>query len=762
MLIINVNTYQSRKGHHRYRYDKDHDSDDNRVARNDEANMLMISTTNNHDGINNKDKIKDTGDMSMRLFPIHYELFMKEEMQRLYHNDIMIGEAFIDTYFASFITHTLPALCRLYPVHNRVLKLSIYFMKRHFQQQKTPLILYFRSYLDKKLNELCELSYKQYKKIYVDSNNNNSITITTTRNSPSVIKTKPKPSSNEDGNRDDTRVKQLNSDDSHVTSFDQPYMIHEMHKVSNNNIRYINDDDMMMIVNKVKAIFAAYRFQVILTIDEQRLVRSKNCDTHDYHRDNCHVEGSYSYNAREYGSNNYDDRVILDFDAYAAQFIEKCCQYHLPMNHALQHHHHHLSDSISSGQDSSILTFRNHLSRLFKALLELITLLCNYRHSHQYMHAIDNIIKKCYHHQSHRFENDDDSHSKASNTDDDNDDDDRLVTMSRSREIVRKYHYALLNLRNLLFCTFRTISDQLKSSSPLLTSNSLLSTSLSPISRSTLLASSSSSSLSSSPSFSSSLLSSLSSSSSSSSSYQEFSGKVIIDIAKCCSFLLPYLLYADSILEYNNLILTSSTPLISDIISTESSTTAETDRSIDADLINITHDINSTAQPSDVLILLLDMQMMSIDSLVKLLTAVLRPKTSAYYESCKRLIGIDGGMMHHRVLVLVERVLYHYREKLELNIFDLLLTNDHDYTHRRACDMGGIGQGKDSCHHKDDRDDGDDDDNRGGDDNLKSKHFNSSRYLWYNDPSVQRTIRTKLSDGLSTLIMTSFTAYKPT
>jgi len=736
MLIINVNTYHSRKGHHRFRYDKDHDSDDNRGARNDEAN-----TTNNHDGINGKDKDKDTEDMSMRLLPIHYELFMKEEMQRLYHNDVMIGEAFIDTYFASFITHTLPALCRLYPVHNRVLKLSIYFMKRHFQQQKTPLISYFRSYLDKKLNELCELSYKQYKKIYVDSSNNNSIIITTTRNSPSVSKTKPKPSSYKDGNRDDTRAKQLNSDDSHVTSFDQPYMIHEMHKVSNNNIRYINDDDMMMIVNKVRAIFSAYRFQVILTIDEQPLVRSKNCDTHDYHRDNCHVEGNY--NGREYGSNNYDDRVILDFDAYAAQFIEKCCQYHLSMNHALQQHH-HLSDSISSRQDSSILTFRNHLSRLFKALLELITLLCSYRHSHQYMHAIDNIMKKCYHHQSHRFENDDDSHSKASNTDDD-DDDDRLVTMNRSREIVRKYHFALLNLRNLLFCTFRTISDQLKSSSPLLTSHALLSSSSSAISRSTLLASSSSSF--------------------SSSSYQEFSGKVIIDIAKCCSFLLPYLLYADSILEYNNLILTSSTPIIIDIIITDSSTTAETDRSIDPDSINTTHDINSTPQPSDILILLLDMQMMSIDSLVKLLTAVLRPKTSAYYESCKRLIGIDGGMMHHRVLVLVERVLYHYREKLELNIFDLLLTNDHDYTHKRACDMGGIGQGKDSCHHKDDRDDRDDgggDDNRDGSDNLKSKHFDSSRYLWYNDPSVQRTIRTKLSDGLSTLIMTSFTAYKPT
>jgi hypothetical protein len=133
------------------------------------------------------------------------------------------------------------------------------------------------------------------------------------------------------------------------------------------------------------------------------------------------------------------------------------------------------------------------------------------------------------------------------------------------------------------------------------------------------------------------------------------------------------------------------------------------------------------------------------------------------------LIGIDGGMMHHRVLVLVERVLYHYREKLEMNIFDLLLTNDHDYTHRRACDMGEIDQGKNSCHHKDDRDDGGgddnrdgDDDNRDGSDNLKSKHFDGSRYLWYNDPSVQRTIRTKLSDGLSTLIMTSFTAYKPT
>ena len=743
MLIINVNTYHSRKVHHRFRYDKDHDSDDNRGARNDEANILMISTTNNHDGINDKDKDKDTEDMSMRLSPIHYELFMKEEMQRLYHNDVMIGEAFIDTYFTSFITHTLPALCRLYPVHNRVLKLSIYFMKRHFQQQKTPLILYFRSYLDKKLHELCELSYKQYKKIYVDSNNNNSIIIATTRNSPSVSKTKPNPSSDEDGNRDDIRAKQLNSDDSHVTFFDQPYMIHEMHKVSNTNIRYINDDDMMMIVNKVRAIFAAYRFQVILTIDEQQLlVRSKNCDTHDYHRDNCQIEGSY--NAREYGSNNYDDRVILDFDAYAAQFIEKCCQYHLSMNHALQQHH-HLSDSISSRQDSSILTFRNHLSRLFKALLELITLLCSYRHSHQYMHAIDNIMKKCYHHQSHRFKNDDDSHSKASNTDD-NDDDDRLETMSRSREIVRKYHFALLNLRNLLFCTFRTISDQLKSSSPLLTSHALLSSSSSAISRSTLLASSSSSF--------------------SSSSYQEFSGKVIIDIAKCCSFLLPYLLYADSILEYNNLILTSSTPIIIDIIITDSSTTAETDRSIDADSINRTHDINSTPQPSDILILLLDMQMMSIDSLVKLLTAVLRPKTSAYYESCKRLIGIDGGMMHHRVLVLVERVLYHYREKLELNIFDLLLSNNnHDYTHRRACDMGEIGQGKNFCHHKDDRDDRNDgvgDDNRDGSDNLKSKHFDSSRYLWYNDPSVQRTIRTKLSDGLSTLIMTSFTAYKPT
>jgi hypothetical protein len=361
------------------------------------------------------------------------------------------------------------------------------------------------------------------------------------------------------------------------------------------------------------------------------------------------------------------------------------------------------------------------------------------------MHAIDKIMKKCYHHQSHRFENDDDgSHSKASNTDDDDDDDDdRSVTMNRSREIIRKYHYALLNLRSILFCTFRTISDQLKSSSPLLTSNALSSSSLSPISRSTLLASSSSSS--------------------SSSSYQEFSGKVIIDIAKCCSILLPYLLYSDSILEYNNLILTSSTPIISDITSTDSSTAAKTDRSIDADSINITHDINSTPQPSDVLILLLDTQLMSIDSLVKLLTAVLRPKTSAFYESCKRLIGIDGGMMHHRVLVLVERVLYHYREKLEMNIFDLLLTNDHDNTRRRACDMGGSDQGKDFCHHKDGRDDrnnGGDDDNRGGSENPKSKYFDS-RYLWYNDPSVQRTIRTKLSDGLSTLIMNSFTAYKP-
>jgi hypothetical protein len=379
MLIINVNTYHSRKVHHHLRYDKDHNSDDNRGARNDEANILMFSTTINHDVINgkDKDKDKDSGDMSMRLLPIHYELFMKEEMQRLYHNDVMIGEAFIDTYFASFITHTLPALCRLYPVHNRVLKLSIYFMKRHFQQQKTPLISYFRSYLDKKLNELCELSYKQYKKLYVDSNNaSSSIIITTARNRQSVCNTRP--SSNEDNDRDDTRddtrAKQLNSDDGHVTIFDKPYMIHEMHKVSNNNIRYINNDDIMMIVDKVRAIFAAYRFQVILTIDEQRLARSKNCDTHDYYRHNCHVEGSY--NGREYGSDNYDgnisyDSVILDFDADAAQFIEKCCQYHLPMNHALQHHHHHhLSDSISIGQDSSsILTFRNHLSRLFKALL---------------------------------------------------------------------------------------------------------------------------------------------------------------------------------------------------------------------------------------------------------------------------------------------------------------------------------------------------------------------------------------------------------
>ena len=734
MMIINVNTYHTREVHHGIQgsSSKDTGSSSNSSSSSSSSSSMMM----------------------MGLLPHHYELFMKEEMQRLYRNDLTIGETFIDTYFTSFITHTLPALCRLYPVHNRVLKLSIYFMKRHFQQQKIPLISYFRSYLDKKLNELCELSYKQYKKLSGDSNNNNNNTIIiTNRNDPSVCKTRP---SNEDDERDDRSINQCNRDDDHVTAFDQPYILHEMHKVSNNNIRYINDDNMMMIIDKVRAIFATFRFQLIVSIDEQRLIRSKYCDdTHDhlnfFNGDVRYVEGTHNTGS-EYSNDNNDgnrsnDTVILNVDANADQFIEKSCQYHLPIHqHALPHP---ISDSISSRRDSSsnMILFRNHLSKLFKALLELTILLCSYRHSHQYMHAIDTIAKRHrdhhhHDHQSHRSKkgDDDDSHAKASN-----DIDDRSVTLNRSREIVRKYHYALLNLTNLLFCTFRSISDQLKSSPLLPTSNTLSSSSASPPSSS----SSSSSSSRSTPLSSSSL----------SSSYQEFSGKVIIDIAKCCSLLLPYLLYTDSILEYNHLIHTSSTPINSDIISTDSSTTAETDSSINAETesINISHDIITTSQPSDVLILLLHTQMMTIDSLVKLLTAVLRPKTSAYYESCKRLIGIDDGgmMLHHRVLVLVERVLYYYREKLEMNIFDLLTD-----------DKGGRGQSKNSC--DDDRDnrddDGDDDrngDNRGGSGNPKSKYHDSSRCLWYHDPNVQRIIRTKLSEGFSTFIITSFTGYKP-
>jgi hypothetical protein len=105
------------------------------------------------------------GETDMHKFEDMIEVYLKRT-----HNDATgEGERFIEEYLTDFVQTTLPGMCKIHPVNVRVLKMAIYFMKRRFEAQKLPLIGHLRAYCLRKLRELCEVSLKQHVKLQADN-----------------------------------------------------------------------------------------------------------------------------------------------------------------------------------------------------------------------------------------------------------------------------------------------------------------------------------------------------------------------------------------------------------------------------------------------------------------------------------------------------------------------------------------------------------------------------------------------------------------
>ena len=136
----------------------------------------------------------------------------------------------------------------------------------------------------------------------------------------------------------------------------------------------------------------------------------------------------------------------------------------------------------------------------------------------------------------------------------------------------------------------------------------------------------------------------------------ELAGKVGADFCKFVTSVLPYVLYLDLTLSALSKpaaesVITALTQYATERIHVESTPTGS----------------SLTSLPGDLVHFLLSEKLMSLDMLSRAMALTARPKTAAYFENCKGLVGMQL-CMNHALLNLIERILIRHQDTLGMDM----------------------------------------------------------------------------------------------
>jgi hypothetical protein len=109
---------------------------------------------------------------------VKFQSLLSAEVKHMHKKTLNDGKSFLDEFTSKTLDAIIPELCTLYPCHMRVSNLAIYLIKMQGRYQSTPLMNFLSSYSHRKLDEVYNISVKQYQKI-VDGKNLTSTTINT-------------------------------------------------------------------------------------------------------------------------------------------------------------------------------------------------------------------------------------------------------------------------------------------------------------------------------------------------------------------------------------------------------------------------------------------------------------------------------------------------------------------------------------------------------------------------------------------------------
>ena len=134
----------------------------------------------------------------------------------------------------------------------------------------------------------------------------------------------------------------------------------------------------------------------------------------------------------------------------------------------------------------------------------------------------------------------------------------------------------------------------------------------------------------------------------------ELAGKVGADFCKFVTSVLPHVLYLDLTLSALSKPAAESAVKALTKYSTERIEPTPTGSSL-------------TSIPSDLVHFLLSEKMMSLDMLSRAMALTARPKTAAYFENCKGLVGMQL-CMNHALLSLIGRILIRQQDTLGMDM----------------------------------------------------------------------------------------------
>eukprot|EP01032_Pedospumella_encystans_P010892 gene10892-12709_t len=136
----------------------------------------------------------------------------------------------------------------------------------------------------------------------------------------------------------------------------------------------------------------------------------------------------------------------------------------------------------------------------------------------------------------------------------------------------------------------------------------------------------------------------------------ELAGKVGADFCKFVTSVLPHVLYLDLTLSV------LSKP------AAECAVTALTQHAMERNTVACSRNESSlTSLPSDLVHFLLSEKLMTLDMLSRAMALTARPKTAAYFENCKGLVGMQL-CMNHGLLSLIGRILIRHQDTLGMDM----------------------------------------------------------------------------------------------
>lgn len=96
---------------------------------------------------------------------VKFQSLLCTEVKHMHTKTLNDGKIFLEEFTSKNLNAIIPELCTLYPCHIRVSNLAIYLIKMQGKFQCTPLLNFLSSYSQRKLDEVYNISVKQYQKI---------------------------------------------------------------------------------------------------------------------------------------------------------------------------------------------------------------------------------------------------------------------------------------------------------------------------------------------------------------------------------------------------------------------------------------------------------------------------------------------------------------------------------------------------------------------------------------------------------------------